>query len=418
MPLLNFFLRELKMQVILFEDHYAKDLKPVTLTRVAFKIMMGGLDLEEAFRRKGIPVSYVVRDYLRPVLALDIESAPIQDTEIMFVNACLAPYLKDMYETLALCEKKERFCAVRGERVLLSYFPKKKVRLEDLNMDNLTDYMLQDNPPKIEEKFYLLTRPYEIIKFNMAIITDNLERLIETFHRYDRDVYVGNNVRLSHWVGIDTSEGPIIIDDNAFVDTFVHLRGPLYIGKNSRINEHSIIKDRCSVGNTVKMGGEIEASIIESFSNKQHHGFLGHAYLGSWINIGAGTCNSDLKNTYGEVKVMHNGAKEKTGMQFLGCIIGDYSKTAINSCIFTGKVIGVSSMVYGYATSNVPSFTNWAKSLGSVTKYNLEAALLTQKRMFARRKIEQKPAHIEMMKEAYRLTEDEHGTYPDKPLDL
>ena len=102
------------MQVILFEDHYAKDLKPVTLTRVAFKIMMGGLDLEEAFRRKGIPVSYVVRDYLHPVLSLDIESAPIQDTEIMFVNACLAPYLKDMYENPGPLREKRTFLRGAG----------------------------------------------------------------------------------------------------------------------------------------------------------------------------------------------------------------------------------------------------------------------------------------------------------------
>ena len=92
-----------------------------------------------------------------------------------------------------------------------------------------------------------------------------------------------------------------------------------------------------ALGHTTKIGGEIEASIVEPYTNKQHHGFLGHSYLGSWINLGAGTCNSDLKNTYGNVKMDYRGESVATGMQFVGCFMGDYAKTAINTGIFTGK---------------------------------------------------------------------------------
>ena len=108
----------------------------------------------------------------------------------------------------------------------------------------------------------------------------------------------------------------------------------------------------------------MEAAVVEPYSNKQHHGFLGHSYLGSWINLGAGTCNSDLKNTYGTVNMEYPGGKAATGMQFLGCVMGDYSKTAINTGIFTGKVIGVCSMMYGFVTSNVPSYVNYARLFG------------------------------------------------------
>ena len=111
--------------------------------------------------------------------------------------------------------------------------------------------------------------------------------------------------------------------------------------RSNSVIEHAAIKDTVSIGHTAKIGGEVEASIIESFTNKQHHGFLGHSYLGSWINLGAGTCNSDLKNTYGNVKMEYRGSKVDTGMQFVGCIMGDYAKTAINTGIFTGKLIGV-----------------------------------------------------------------------------
>ena len=94
-----------------------------------------------------------------------------------------------------------------------------------------------------------------------------------------------------------------------------------------------------------------------------HHGYLGHSYLGSWVNFGAGTSNSDLKNTYGPVNMEYRGRKIGTGMQFVGCFVGDYVKTAINTSIFTGKTIGVCSMVYGFVTANVPAFCNYAKTV-------------------------------------------------------
>ena len=142
--------------------------------------------------------------------------------------------------------------------------------------------------------------------------------------------------------------------------------------------EHAALKDGVSLGHTVKIGGEVEASVIEPYTNKQHHGFLGHSYLGSWINLGAGTCNSDLKNTYGKINIQYGEQKVATGMQFLGCIIGDYSKTAINTSIFTGKVIGVCSMMYGFVTSNVPSYVNYARLFGQTALLPADVMISTQ----------------------------------------
>ena len=141
------------------------------------------------------------------------------------------------------------------------------------------------------------------------------------------------------------------------------------------MNEHAALKDGVSLGHHTKVGGEVEASIIEPYSNKQHHGFLGHSYVGSWVNLGAGTCNSDLKNTYGTVNMEYGSIdgkgsrdggvqKASTGMQFVGCFIGDYAKTAINTSIFTGKTIGACSMVYGFVTTNVPAFPTMPDSFG------------------------------------------------------
>ncbi len=157
------------------------------------------------------------------------------------------------------------------------------------------------------------------------------------------------------------------------------------------------------------MGGEVEASVIEPYTNKQHHGFLGHSYLGSWINLGAGTCNSDLKNTYGTINMDYGTDKVATEMQFMGCIMGDYSKTAINTGIFTGKVIGVCSMLYGFVTSNVPSFVNYARLFGQTATLPPEVMISTQARMFARRKVQQRPCDQQLIFDMFDLTEEERN---------
>ena len=95
------------------------------------------------------------------------------------------------------------------------------------------------------------------------------------------------------------SPAAVVLDDGVQVMEFAYLVGPLYVGPHSRIIERASVKESVSIGRLCKIGGEVEASVIESHTNKQHHGFLGHAYVGSWVNLGAGTSNSDLKNTYG-----------------------------------------------------------------------------------------------------------------------
>ncbi len=171
--------------------------------------------------------------------------------------------------------------------------------------------------------------------------------------------------------------------------------------------EHAALKDGVAIGHTAKIGGEVEASIVEPYTNKQHHGFLGHSYLGSWINLGAGTCNSDLKNTYGQVNMEYRGEKVPTGMQFVGAVVGDYAKTAINTGIFTGKTIGACSMVYGFVTTNVPSFVNYARLFGQVTEAPVEVMIATQRRMFERRGVEQRECDIQLLRDMYALTEHE-----------
>src|SRR5205085_12546343 len=122
-------------------------------------------------------------------------------------------------------------------------------------------------------------------------------------------VFVAEDVTLGEHLVVAARSGPVLVDHDATIGAFSYLRGPVYIGPKAKVNEHASLKDCVSLGHNTKVGGEVEASIIEPYSNKQHYGFLGHSYVGSWGNVGAGTSNSDLKNTYGPVTMQYGSEK-------------------------------------------------------------------------------------------------------------
>jgi glucose-1-phosphate thymidylyltransferase len=284
---------------------------------------------------------------------------------------------------------------------------------------------IAEHPPAqtlwLNHELSLLAFPHEVVDFNMRTISENLQKRIASgyYQQQQPGVYLGKGVTISPQVVFDASTGPVVVDDHANLGPFSLLRGPVYLGPSSRLSEYASIKDHVCIGRFSKIGGEVEASIVESFTNKQHHGFLGHSYLGSWVNLGAGTCNSDLKNTYGIVNVEYGDRKVSTQLQFFGCVLGDYVKTAINTSIFTGKIVGTASMVYGFATTNVPSFVNYARSFNGLGVLPAEVIVSMQARMFARRNVTQRPCDVQLIHDMYRVTAQERPEgLSDTPLSL
>ena len=156
------------------------------------------------------------------------------------------------------------------------------------------------------------------------------------------------------------------------------------------------------------MGGEVEESIIHAYSNKQHEGFIGHAYLGEWVNIGADSNNSDLKNDYGNVKVYNDGALVDTGSQFVGLTMGDHSKCGINSMFNTGTVVSVACNVYGAGIppKYIPAFS-WGGALDGLVTYKIGKAVEVAKRVMARRKIALSEANERLFKKVFEMTAEE-----------
>ncbi len=149
-----------------------------------------------------------------------------------------------------------------------------------------------------------------------------------------------------------------MIDDDAIVQSFSRLEGPCYVGKGSWI-VGAKLRAGSTIGPCCRIGGEVEASIVQGFSNKYHEGFLGHSYLGEWVNLAAATQTSDLRNDYGEIKVSVNGQRLATGRGKIGSYIGDHTKTGLAALLNTGSTIGAFANVLPAGTllpQTIPSF--------------------------------------------------------------
>lgn len=429
------------MNVVLFEDRAVNQLRPVTTGRPAYAITMGSYRLVDWIDRLGSPVVGWVRPHLQTLQIHDFpklqQSLNPQQELTLLVNARLVPSVSNVdrcieFRNHCLADSSHELkegkwlIAATGWQVAAMIVStaaiiqqgESQAFLKQIDqIDSLPTHQLIRHPSELQ----LFEYPYDTVRYNLVNLPENLEHRIGTgrYRQVEDGVFLGQDVNFGDHVVFDATKGPIVVDHHASLGPFSLLRGPVYLGENAKLSEYASIKDHVSISDHSKIGGEVVASVIEAFSNKQHHGFLGHSYLGSWINLGAGTCNSDLKNTYGIVSVEHEGRKVATGMQFLGCVIGDYAKTAINTSLFTGKVIGNASMVYGFATRNVPSFVNYAKTFNEIGLLPPEVVVATQARMFARRNVQQRPCDIQLIHEMFKLTADERPEgLVDTPITL
>ncbi len=402
------------MHIIVFEDDLVDRLSPITLSRPAYTISCGSHQLIDWLGALEKPIQGIVRPHLAEMQRADYSefttSRPDADEAVLLINARLVPSV-NAFRQLKKLVKEERQGVVSddGEVAAVVLHRPEDYGADLLQQSTLKSFLESIRPPALESlpaELPLFRYPHDVVRYNMKILLENVNFRLENdnYTEIADGVFGKEGAVIGPHVVIDPSDGPILLEEGASIGPFSLLRGPAFVGRGSKLIEHAAIKDGVSVGHTAKIGGEVEASVVEAFTNKQHHGFLGHSYLGSWINLGAGTCNSDLKNTYGQVNMEYRSEKVPTGMQFVGCIMGDYSKTAINTGIFTGKVIGVCSMLYGFVTTNVPSYVNYARLFGQVTELPPEVMVATQKRMFQRRSVEQRPCDIQLLHDMYELT--------------
>ncbi len=264
----------------------------------------------------------------------------------------------------------------------------------------------------------LLARPWHVRRFRDQALAMDLQLLAESQphtltstqqpdpgRRYEPapgtlylggDAVIAPSARVYPGVVLDSEQGAIHIAEHAVVRPGAVLIGPCYVGPHSTVLERATIRQGTAIGPWCKVNGEVGGTIFQGYANKAHDGYVGDAYVGEWVNLGAGTTTSNLLNTYGEViaRATPNSSNERTGETFLGPVIGDHVKTAICTRVMTGSVLHTGSMFATTAPVSgcVPAFT-WATDEGLRT-YRLEKFLEVARAAMARRKVEPSEAYI------------------------
>lgn len=236
-----------------------------------------------------------------------------------------------------------------------------------------------------------LEAPWDLLAQLAAQLADDIpdvaRRVRTTSLMYDSlgpfPLTVEEGAFVEPYVLFDTTAGPIVIRRGATISAFTRLVGPCYIGHDA-----VIVGDRvanCAIGAKSKIRGEISSSIVLGHSNKGHTGFIGHSYLGRWVNLGAGTTTSNLKNTYGNVQLWTPSGLRETGMQFLGTLFGDHAKTGIGTMLTTGSVVGAGANIFGDARppKYVPPFA-WGHD-EPFTPFACDKFLAVAERVMSRR---------------------------------
>ncbi len=387
------------MHVVIFEGMHWDALAPISLSRPTFTLPCGmGTLLDKQIdllkpERLTLWVRPQLEEYCRqlvvPRLKIPVSlNTPLDD----------APTLIATGRTLHLArfEMPEEPCAVVEEDNLIRFARVEKMAglgPEDA-MKRSSRWMSLFELPRTAPQARFADRLWDLIAWNEEALIADFVRWHGTsvlpaegpWHVVNRDdVVLVQGAKLAPGCVLDASKGPIVIETGASIGANAVLEGPCYIGAYTQVSPLTNIRPGTTIGRICKIGGEISNSIVASFSNMPHHGFVGHSYVGSWVNLGAGTTTSNLKNTYGEVVAQIGRQQFRTGSRWLGSMIGDHTKIAIGTRLNTGSYVGYCCQLSGSQLTPkfLPSFSFWTDQ--GTQPYNLDKAMTVAQRMMDRR---------------------------------
>ncbi|HZV07312.1 MAG TPA: putative sugar nucleotidyl transferase [Gemmataceae bacterium] len=348
------------MRICVFEDAGVKNLYPLTLTRPAFDLRCGAVTLLQRMERC-LPerVSFaLVRSELTDLCRANhphmqmrefaSQEAHAQTNLVLLVNArWLAPADRFVFP-------KEPAVGCADEQVVYAVVPAAELR--GLSLSNLSWRLAEwrDTLPNRPVVGRLIDYPWELVELNGAALEDDYRLWPRGDVSEPRGAALtgpaerclaAHSAEIEPMVHIDTRKGPVLIDDGAVVQSFSRIEGPCYIGTETRVMGAHIHGG--SFGPQCRIGGEVESSIVLGYSNKAHEGFLGHSYVGEWVNLAAGTQTSDLRTDYRTIRMTIEGRSVDTGLLKIGSFIGDHTKTSLNTLFNTGSLIGVFGQLLG-----------------------------------------------------------------------
>ncbi|HEX6926371.1 MAG TPA: putative sugar nucleotidyl transferase [Longimicrobiaceae bacterium] len=386
------------LAIILFDDRVARDWEPFALTRPAGELLFGALTFRERAERifGGRCTAHVAAEHL---LGFEEEGAPpvqvTPETDVNLPRLYLLSRAVPAWSVRATWSLPPRSGPVLiGEEPAGWYAaagdpPPPEELILDPGGSASGDEPVASLPGTVIQRVWdLIPRSHEQAARDIEALHPSAESSSlppGVFHWGDHPVLLGEGARLEPGCALDTTEGPIWLDRGVTVRAFTRLAGPSYIGPGSAVLGGAV--GPVSVGPVCRIRGEIAESVCLGYTNKQHDGHIGHAYLGRWVNLGAETTNSDLKNNYGTVRLWTPSGELDTGHIKMGCLLGDHVKTGIDLLLNTGTVVGAGSNLWGAVLPPrfVPPFS-WGSG-SDLTEYRLDRFLETVERAMARRQV-------------------------------
>lgn len=395
-------MKEKLMNILFFEDSSFQNLLPLTYTKPVSELRIGILKIREKW------------DYLLPEAAFsnltqkylsEKYTSHITEDNILISGSVLPdPELSDAVSEL----KAEQGLTINGR--LIAY------RTSNTDLENFDPLSLHpDSIKEIGREVKFLDHPWQIFRLNGEEIRKDYSYILSdrksvrpssTLNLMGEDIFIEEGASIE-FATINTQSGPVYIGKDAEVMEGSVIRGPFALCEGGVVKLSAKIYGPTTIGPYSKVGGEINNSVIQGYSNKAHDGFLGNSVIGEWCNLGADTNNSNLKNNYANVRLWSY-PEEKfidTGLQFCGLIMGDHSKCGINTMFNTGTVVGVNANIFGsgFPRNFVPSFS-WGGARGFTT-YSINRAFEVASLVMSRRNIDFDETEQKILREIYRMTE-------------
>lgn len=406
-----------------FEDGLHENFAPLTLTRPVFGLKCGKTALYEKITRNfpGEKACFFTRDYLADTFSAGT-GLPANRPDLLRGEDLLIINGRWLFLNASLPFEGAEEAGYSSETGELIYARIKKSTLDRINLPSfkkLFSYIKDNLAGRTIPGIKLLRYPWEIIENNPEAIRDDFTRESErgihceippqsALTGDEGNVSIHKSVRIHPCVAIDSSGGPVTIEEGAEVYPNTWIQGPAFIGRETRIFGAKI-RGGVSAGPVCRLGGEIEETVIHGYSNKYHDGFLGHSYLGEFINLGAGTITSDLRVDFGKTDFYIRGKFRPTGRSKVGACIGDHAKTGVTSVINTASSIGVLSVVLG-VESVIPRFIpscSWYIKRKITRGFGFQKLMEGAEAQMKRRGKNFTEADIKMLNTVYEITEPE-----------
>lgn len=376
------------MRIQLVDGASRNHLLPLTFTRPVAELRCGILTIAEKYTKRGHEVGHITEDYLQ-------RKYPAVDAPEAFVDGSVCPTegflsaVSALKEGQSLCQG-QTVIAWKGEKPADT---SGSTCFNDVVVIERPWDIWTKNAEELEKDFDMLTagRTSEPVDASCTVIGDR--------------IFLEEGAKATASI-LNTNTGAIYLAKDSEIMEGCVVRGGLALGAHSALKLGTKIYGATTLGPHCKVGGEVNNSVLIGYSNKGHDGFLGNSALGEWCNLGADTNNSNLKNNYDEVKAWSYVDRRfaKTGQQFCGLIMGDHSKSGINTMFNTGTVVGVSANVYGagFPRNFIADFS-WGGPQGTM-EYRIDKALDTADRMMKRRGLEVNDIEREILETVYAKT--------------